>query len=642
MPQGRIINVYSVTDNASWQVGKHTLKLGGEYDKQRSPNVFLPDVNGSYTFADFNHLLANSPDNALIVAGDPRLPFKENDLAFYMQDDWRVKDNLTLNLGLRWEWFQQAINLLHDRTVANQTSANPLWDPTLPLSRTTVPYIPQALHNFSPVVGFAWTPRRFKKGFGEDKTVIRGGFRIAYDPSFYNIFLNTATRAPVVNSATLPGGVPGVMLPSSPIGSAVAAQLLPLVPVGPGIDPGKRSQTLVSPNFHNPYTEQWNFGIQRSISPRVVAEVRYVGNHDVGNFQNLNGNPAIGPLIATGFGKFTAGVAPCTDPTMPGFAGGLGYADCTHRRVTLRSNTAFSIYHSLQSQLRMASWHGITATASYTFSKVIDNTSEVYSSGAGGNTLSFAQNPFDTNRGERAVSGYDFPHVFGLTFIYDFPFYKNGKGFAGKILGGWQLNSTYRYTTGQAYTTVDSRFDGNGASLCDPTATMSTFYDACRPILSNPGAPLASVGICDPTAPSGCSVLNYLTGAPTSASAVHWIVNDNTAAAAFGSPFRGAGRNILRGQPISTTNLSMFKNVKLTERVTFQLRATVYNLTNTQYLGNPDPLVLDVTPAPGSPVPIGSFQNVFYNPNGGFTFSANCVYDGICQRRLEFGGKIIF
>jgi hypothetical protein len=295
--------------------------------------------------------------------------------------------------------------------------------------------------------------------------------------------------------------------------------------------------------------------------------------------------------------------------------------------------------------LRIASWHGITATASYTWSKVIDNTSEVYSSGAGGNTLSFAQNPFNTSRAERGVGGYDFPQVFGLTFIYDLPFYKNGKGFTGKILGGWQLNSTYRYTSGQAYTTVDSRFDGNyntiGASLCDPTATMSTLYDACRPILSNPAAPVASVGICDPSVPKGCSVLNYLTGAPSSASAVRWIVNDNTAAAAFGSPYLGAGRNILRGQPISTVNMSMFKNLKLTERVTFQLRATAYNLLNTQYLGNPDPLVLDVFPPPGSPY-VGSFQNVLYNPNGGFTFSANCVYDGICQRRLEFGGKIIF
>ena len=164
IPQGRIINVYQVQDNASWQVGKMTLKIGGEYDKQRSPNVFLPNVNGSYTYADFNSFLAGTPDSASIVSGNPHLNFKENDLAFYVQDDWRVKDNLTLNLGLRWEWFGQAINLLHDLTVARQTGSSPFWDPTLPLSRTTVPYIPQDLNNFQPSRGLCVDSAHIQEG----------------------------------------------------------------------------------------------------------------------------------------------------------------------------------------------------------------------------------------------------------------------------------------------------------------------------------------------------------------------------------------------------------------------------------------------------------------------------------------------
>ena len=176
---------------------------------------------------------------------------------------------------MRWEWFQQAINLLHDRTVAQQTGPNPFWDPTLPLDRTTIPHIPQDLNNFSPVVGFAWTPRMLKGFFGEDKTVIRAGFRIGYDPSFYNMFLNTATRSPVVNAGTIPGG-PGI--PATGNGADAQAELVPLVPTGAGIDPGFRSQTLVSRGFHNPYSQQWNLGIQRSIGQRIAAEVRYVGN----------------------------------------------------------------------------------------------------------------------------------------------------------------------------------------------------------------------------------------------------------------------------------------------------------------------------------------------------------------------------
>ena len=640
LPQGRIINVYQVQDNASWQVGKMTIKMGGEYSKQRSPSVFLPLINGGYTYFDFNEFLAGgNPDSESNIGprfasesfGDPKLPFVEHDTAFYVQNDWRIKDNLTLNLGLRWEFFQQAINLLHDRTVAQQTGPNPFWDTSLPLSQTTVPYINQDMNNFSPVVGFAWTPRIMRGLMGEDKTVIRGGFRIGYDPSFYNMFLNTATRAPVVNSATLGygGGIPVAGVPASGLGPDVRDLLLPNMP--PGVNPGTRSQTTVALNFHNPYSEQWNFGIQRSLGQRVVAEVRYVGNHDVGNFQSLNGNPRVDFLAAYFPDTLPAGVAPCSTPGTPGFG---VYVNCNNRRIVERANTAFSIYHGLQTELRMANFHGLTSTVSYTWSKVIDNVSEVYSTGAGGNTLSFAQNPFNTSRGERGVSGYDYPHIFGLTVIYDLPFYKSQHGMAGKVFGGWQVNSTFRYTSGQPYTVVQSRFNGS-ISFCDTSATMSTFYDACRPILSNPAAPIDSIGYCTDSEASDCGLVNYVTGEPISASAVRWIANDSdNAAFFFGSPFKGAGRNILRGQAISAANLALFKNTKLTEKITLQLRATAYNAFNHQFRGNPDPLLDDVFS--------GSFGNNFFNTSGGGTFAGNAVADGIVQRRLELGAKIIF
>jgi outer membrane receptor protein involved in Fe transport len=638
-PQGRIVNVYQVQDNASWQVGRHTVKIGGEYSKQRSPNVFLPLLNGQYVYANFNSFLAGTPDTDNITSGNPKLRFKENDVAAYVQDDWRFKDNLTLNLGLRWEFFQQAVNLLHDLTVKQQTGPNPFWDPTLPLDRTTVPNIPNVYHNLSPVVGFAWTPRMLRSVMGQDKTVIRGGFRIGYDPSFYNIFLNTATNAPVANSGSISGG-PGV--PASGMGNDVIAQLAPLNPTG--VDPGTRKQVAVGKNFHNPYSEQWNFGIQRSIGQRIAAEVRYVGNHTVGNFMNLDGNPALGLLISDGFSNLIpAGLTPCSDPTQPGFA--RGYIDCTRTRVQLRDNKAFSIYHGLQTELRVANFHGLTSTLSYTFSKVIDNASEVYSNIAGGATLAIPQNPFDISKGERGVSGIDFPHVVGLTLIYDFPFYKSQQRFAGKILGGWQLNSTYRYTTGQPYTTIQFRSNlTTGAdprgSLCDYRGTLSTLYDGCRPIVSNPGAPLGTVGVCTNPGAGDCGIVDYNqfvnfgNSVPTSLSAVHWIVNDLNSATFFGSPFLGTRRDTLRGQPISTANLSMFKNTKLTEKLTLELRATAYNVMNTQFLGVPDPILDDVAS--------GSFQSTKFNSNAGSTFAGNTTTDGINIRRLEFGAKLKF
>jgi hypothetical protein len=358
---------------------------------------------------------------------------------------------------------------------------------------------------------------------------------------------------------------------------------------------------------------------------------------------NLNGNPALNVLIDNGFSNLIpAGLAPCNDPTQPGFT--RGYVDCTRTRVQLRDNKAFSIYHGLQTELRVANFHGLTSTLSYTFSKVIDNASEVYSNIAGGATLAIPQNPFDISRGERAVSGIDFPHVVGLTLIYDLPFFKGQQGFVGRVLGGWQFNSTYRYTPGQPYTTIQIRSNlTTGAlsgSLCDSRGTLSTFYDACRPFVSNAGAPLGTAGFCTDFTASDCGIAEYTpfattgTVVPTTLSAVHWVVNDLNSAKFFGSPFGGNGRNTLRGQPISTANMSIFKNTKLTEKLTLELRATAFNVMNTQFLGVPDPLLDDVAS--------GSFQNTHFNSNAGSTFAGNTTTDGIGVRRLEFGAKFKF
>ena len=629
-PQGRIINVYQVQNNASWVKGKHALKFGGEYSKQRSPNVFLPNVNGVFEFASFNDLLANAPLFSGIAAGDAHIPFKENDLAFYLQDDWRVTSNLTLNLGLRWEFYQQAINLLHDRTVARETGPNAIWDPALPVDRRTVPSVPNHYRNFGPVVGFAYTPRAMKKVFGEGETVIRGGFRIAYDPEFYNMFLNVANSAPAVNSASFADANPALNpgLPSTGfLGPDVQAALLPLVPRG---DPGTQVQTRVAPDFRNPYSEQWNLGVQRQFGSRAAVEVRYVGNHTIGNFQNTNGNIALGPLIAAGFGNLIpAGLTPCSDPTAPGFAD--GYVDCTRTQSNVYRNSSFSIYHGLQTQMRVQNWHGFTAQASYTFSKTIDNASEIFSTAAGGNTNSFAQNPFNIARGERGLSGTDYPHVFGLLWIYDLPFGAGQQGMLGHLLGGWQINSTYRYSSGQPYTVVQSRQSG---SLCDPTDWTQSSRDACRPIVSNAGAPFTSVGICsNPFAPD-CGIQNFVDGTPTQLSAVHWIVNDPSAAQFFGSPFLGVGRNTERGEAISTVNMAVFKNTKLTERLNLQLQAEAFNLFNTMFRGVPAPRVTSVA--------AGSFGNTNFNNSGGAAFAGNLVTDGIARRRLQLGVKLIF
>ena len=642
-PQGRIINVYQVQDNASMVHGRHVMKWGGEYDRQRSPNFGLFETNGLFEYADFNSFIANTPNLSQVAFGPAILRFKENDLGLYFQDDWRAKDNLTLNLGLRWDFYQQASNLLHDESVKQQTGPNPLWSQALPLSLTTVPKLPNHYHNFGPVLGFAWTPRILPRIFGNDKTVIRGGFRIAYDFAYYNLATNVQGASPFTNLATIPNasntgdaGLPNVAtLNGASIGAA-------LFPSAPKLNPGFATELQFGSNFRNPYSQQWNFGIQRQIAGKVAVEVRYVGNHDVGNFQEINGNPDLLPLINAGFGNLIpAGMTPCTTAGLPGtsgtdqFGNPTGFANCNFSNVIQYANTASSNYNGMQSQLRLQNWHGFTGQSSYTYSKTIDTASEAFSTNTG-TVFAIAQNPFNIGKGERANSSYDYPNVFGLLGVYQLPFRNRQQGFLGHLIGGWQINGTYRYTSGQPWTVEQNA----GQGLCDPTDFTAGALDACRPILQSASAPFSSVGQCTNPAAPDCGLVSLNNGStPIALSQAHWIVNDINAAKFFGSPFLGVGRNSQRGQPVNTVNLAVFKDTKVSERVTFQFQAEAFNLFNHQWLGIP---IQNVNNAVNTVNGINQFGSLAFNGNGGDVFAGNITTDGIARRRLQFGAKIIF
>jgi outer membrane receptor protein involved in Fe transport len=644
-PQGRTINNTQVQDNASYFRGRHTFKFGGEFYKQRSPNTLLTNINGSYLFPNFNSFLQNAPTRLSLTDGPPKFNFREYDVAAYAGDDWRIKDNLTLNLGLRWEYSSQPVNLLHDLSVANQAGSTPFWSTTAPTNVTTVAEIPNDYKYFGPSIGFAWKPRLF--GIAGDKNVIRGGYRITYDPSYYNMFLNVATAAPVVNAGTITACT-GPCLPTTGfLGSDVRAAHLSDIPRG--VNPGTRNNTRVSNNFHEPMTQEWTLGVQHEFTSKMVLEIRYVGNHVVGNFQTVNANPALNGLIANGFSSFIpSGIAPCTTAGAPGLSGGR--EDCNFRNVRNRENTAWSRYNGLQSEFRVQTWHGLSGAGSFTFSKTLDNSSEIFSTGAGGNSVAGAQNPFDISRGEKALSGLDFPKTASLYIIYELPFYKSQHGFLGKLLGGYQANTTWRYSSGQLWTPIGIAGD-NSSCQTSFDGTFFSGFSTCRPFLGSASAPVDTVGECTNPAAADCGLVEYFafiaSGAmnPVSKSAVHWIYNDDNAAAFFKTPYGNVGRNPgVRGQAVSTVNFSMFKTTKITERLSLRLEAQAYNLFNHLFLGVPDPQISDGNFA----VDGGSFGNNFFNTNGGTNPNAlqsgytNPVLTGLGRRRLVLGAKVTF
>ena len=577
-PQQKFIKITQVQDNADWTHGAHTIAFGGEYDYQNSPGAYLPNYNGVLTFGTLSNMLQDS-GLLTLTDGNPVTPFKENDLAFYFQDDWKIRPDLTLNLGMRWEWFGQAVNVLHDETVARETGPNGFWSPALPLSVRTFPYTPNRWKNFQPRVGFAWNPNH-------SRLVVRGGYAINFDPGFYNIYSNAAIEAPVSNAGaiTCTGSGGYHCLPASgTTGATVRAQNLAALPTGG--DPRFDVEAPLLPHFQNPYAQTYSLGVQYGIGSAAVVEVRYVGNHTAKLFQALDANPVLQPL-ASAFPSYVSPSSLCQDSTAPGHL----TLNCQQGQLQAAvGNTAFSIYNSLQTNVTTRNYHGFTGTFQYTYSRTIDNASEILPTGAGGNTLEFAQNPLNTNTAERGVSGISYPHVVAFGFVYQVPRMVQTNGLLAKIANGYSVNTVYGYNSGQPFTP----FEGIPAegTFCDENFNGFVLgVSSCRPILTNGSAK----------------------NSPSS-----WAVNNIPNAKALNNPFPGVGRNTLRGQSWNNLDASIFKTTPVTERFSLQLQLNVFNSLNRSYLGTPGAFL-------GSP----NFLTTAFNEGN--------------NRTVQLGGKIIF
>ena len=623
-PQGRVIESSQIQDNATWQFGKHAVKFGGEFNHFPETDYGIPYLNGYFIFSSFSDFIQSSPELTLYADGPSAYPLTYNAGAVYVQDDVKATQRLTVSVGLRYELQSQPINGLHDYTTKRESNASTaFWDTSLPLSLRTVQSLPIAKHNLGPIVGFSWQPEIH----GKSSMVVRGGFHIGYDATFNNPFANIAQSTPTVNFASLQSC--DSCIPNDGSAASLRPIINPQVPLGG--DPGLRAQSNTDPHLRNPYTEQWTVGVQQAFSNHIVGEVRYVGNHGVALLQNRIGNPALGPLIAAGFGSvIPAGMTPCTTPGSPGAT--AGFADCNRTDLVTLGNTGFSLYNSLQSRLSVEHWHGLTTGVSYTWSKNIDNVSEIYATGTGGNTTNYSQSPFDLSVAERGVSGLDYPQLASIYMIYELPHIGKQNSLTDRLLGGWQVNPVWRYASGQPYTVLEQA--APDTLLCDPTQTSGS--TTCRPIINNRHAPIDTVGQCTDPAANGCGLVNYYTGAPVGRQDVHWIRNDDISAQYFGTPFAGGGRNQQRGEPINTVNLAILKNFKIGEHITIETRGTAYNLMNHQYRGTPG---VDIDFGSFADTG-GSFGNTIFNPNG--NGETNSVFSGIDRRRIELGGKIRF
>ncbi len=651
IPQGRISNTWQAQDNWNYVRGKHQFKAGINWTYQRSPNVTLTDFNGQFRFTNMNTFLTTDQPNTIVIAnGDPGIDFRGHDTFLYVGDDWKLRQNLTLNLGLAWSYYSQPANLFHDVTTERESSATTaFWGTSVggvsvPLSARTTPTVPAVKNNFGPSVGFAYSPQWGGFLTGHGKTVIRGGYRFLYDPAFYNIYLNLGRSAPTVFLQTLTGSNAAANpLPALPLGSNVRAQLAPFIQKGV-FDPRTFNQTDISPDFRPDKVHAWSFGLERELSKNSAVEARYVGNHATNLFQSVNGNPFVADLLTDFPTLVPAGLTPCATNTI-GLAPGqtihpeIGRVNCNQGVVETRSNGAYSNYHALQLEFRATNlFKQLTIRSGYTWSKTLDNTSEIFSTGGAGNTSAFAQNPLQTGRDEYSISGLSVPHAWNITFIEQLPFFKEQRGVVGHLLGGWGLSGNYILASGQPYTPVqgfneafrtasgnfyDSAFIGafTGSdvarpffgSLQAPADSVGIFAsDFCRGILNiTPAANAALPGICNTgiTSPLQLISINALNSsgsifsgpgllpgqAPVTVTKdqVRFIINGGAAQTIFGTPFGNVPRNALTDAKQNIANFSVFKNLKLSERASFQFHATALNALNHYNFANVDVVLED-------------------------------------------------
>jgi Carboxypeptidase regulatory-like domain len=636
-PQGRVVKTYQVQDNFDFTKGHHQLKVGVNFTAQHSPNVFLPNYNGTYTFSDWGAYAANTPTSVSVTQGGPNFAFKEYDTFWYVGDDWKIKSNLTLNLGLTYSYYGQPANLFNQITTTQQKSSTPFWDPTLPLSATTVPTEPSVKDLFGPSVGFAWTPKFW--GLGSGKTVIRGGYRLTYDPAFYNTFLLVAASAPRVLAQTFTN--PSIGVPADPTGIQVRDAYANQLSYGV-FDPRNFDRTTIAPSFGPDRVHEWSLGIQRQVTTNSAFEVRYVGNHGWDLFQSINANPYFAGLAASYPQFVPSGLTPCATP-LPTVPSALGRVSCSAGVTDETANSGFSNYNSIQTELRTTALaHQLTLKMGYTFSKTMDNVSEIFSTGLGGNTIAYSQNVLNYKGQEYGLSGLDTPNVWTVAFTEDIPFLRSQQGIVGHILGGWVISGNYIIASGEPYTPSQIELNVLSGGVANDTAfdlANPGTLETSRPFVGSLSAPTQNVGVYAADACAvynvGCSIaastlisLNAVNANGSvvniSKNQVHFIANGGEADAIFGTPFGNAGRNSAREYWTNTGNFSLYKNIKFWERVNLQWHMTMVNVFNhPNYTG------------------INPFIENAGNPNF-FSGFANPYLQTGSIRTIYFGLKIIF
>jgi len=650
-------NNLNFVDTVSWVKGAHVFRFGGEFTRVNLDKLFPQVFNGELFFTnttdgntDFQNFLLGTPQFSFGGGGVFNHQYRTNNYGFFAQDDWKMRHDLTLNLGIRTEIFGgfhdglcHIVNL--DPALAAQGQF-PFVYPScvkglnlagLSGTANSTTYNNNYSTGYGPRVGLAYDL------FGHHTTTIRAGFGIYYvredvgtvdQLSFQAPFLPVAfggSAAGCMGSiyyTTPPSGCPNPNPNGLPKAGTLDPTFVPCLAVfqgfvvngsNPAVPTNDTTQTpvygsatgsacpgpLLSTNifglqvprhFVVPSTQQWNLTVQRSLGRQWVLEVGYIGTHAVhlretrDSLQSQRASVANPVKINSPF----CNPNPCqitTNTFSNAVARSLVQGINGYAGFQLFANDAYSHYHSLQTSLTRR-WGAGYFQAAYTFSKSTDATS------TGNTAFNTAFNDESTLNASRGLSDFDRTHRFVVSYRYDLPFYKGGTGVKGALLSGWALSGITILQSGSPFSVTDS---GAGTGFLGAGFTPGTLSGSLAS-----GSTLANAlttGDIHRRVDNGYLNVNAFTPAPF----IYPLQCDPVNHPALCDPnfcttdFGNLGRNVFRGPRQQNWDFSLIKNFKLTERQWLRFTTDFFNIWNHTNFGNPSVNDVETIALPNSP-----------------------------------------
>lgn len=621
-------NLLQLYEDMSYTRGTHSFRFGGSYDYQRDNRTYaayqtavdslaksgLGPAVSALMAGQFNEVrVAVDPQGKFPCAVDPTncqvtLPVtapsfsrsnRYQEFGLYAQDSWRVRPRFTVNLGLRWEyfgvqhnknanldanWYAPGVGFADSNLaqylatgglqLAPQSTVGGVWNPDY--------------RNFAPRVGIAWDV------FGDGKTSFRAGYGIGYERNFGNVTFNIIQNPP--NYAVL--GIPGPITTSNYGPLAGSSGTLPLPQVG---------ARIVDPNIKTAYAHMWNASFEHQLSKDTVWSIEYSGSKGVNLYSIAYPNQQ-------GFGNYALGI-PCTGIQPDGSTDCVAQPNSAYSlAVGYRGNQGFSIYHGLNNRIRVTNFlhSGVDLIANYTWSHAIDNLSSTFFEAAGiasqygnanitinnGNFYYGLMDPYHPNL-DRGDAEFDIRHRVSLAGAWRIPV-GSRKGLFKTLLGGWSFNPMFVARTGQPFSVFDSSVQE--LPLNTPRASFT------GPVPSNGNGLVAT----------GPNIFNYLTF--TSAQIARTPMSF---APGSSWPSNMSGRDAFRAPGWWNLDAGLYKDTKITERVTLQLRAETFNIFNHANLY-----------VVGSSADLGSGNAV--------TACYGCTGSTYDRRHLQLAAKILF